>query len=147
PMHNDESNHVVSLANLCRWLATQAEQLDVEVFPGFAAASINYDESGAVTGITTSDMGLDKNGQEKANFEPGIELKAKYTLFAEGCRGHLGKELIRHFDLDAGKQPQHYALGLKEIWELPADAKDFTGNVIHSAGWPLSETNTTGGGF
>ncbi|MCA2491922.1 MULTISPECIES: NAD(P)/FAD-dependent oxidoreductase, partial [Vibrio] len=78
--------------NLCRWLATQAEQLGVEVFPGFAAASINYDESGAVTGITTNDMGLDKNGQEKANFEPGIELKAKYTLFAEGCRGHLGKE-------------------------------------------------------
>ncbi|CAI2332879.1 electron transfer flavoprotein-ubiquinone oxidoreductase [Vibrio parahaemolyticus] len=147
PMHNDESNHVISLANLCRWLATQAEQLGVEVFPGFAAASMNYDESGAVTGITTSDMGLDKNGQEKANFEPGIELKAKYTLFAEGCRGHLGKELIRHFDLDAGKQPQHYALGLKEIWELPTDAKDFTGNVIHSAGWPLSETNTTGGGF
>ncbi|HHF2955994.1 TPA: electron transfer flavoprotein-ubiquinone oxidoreductase [Vibrio diabolicus] len=147
PMINGENNYVISLANLCRWLANQAENLGVEVFPGFAAANINYDQSGAVTGINTSDMGLDKNGQAKSNFEPGIELKAKYTLFAEGCRGHLGKELIQRFDLDAGKQPQHYALGLKEIWELPTDSKDVSGSVIHSAGWPLSETNTTGGGF
>ncbi|RPB41217.1 electron transfer flavoprotein-ubiquinone oxidoreductase [Vibrio diabolicus] len=147
PMINGENNYVISLANLCRWLANQAESLGVEVFPGFAAASINYDQTGAVTGINTSDMGLDKNGQAKPNFEPGIELKAKYTLFAEGCRGHLGKELIQRFDLDAGKQPQHYALGLKEIWELPSDSKDVSGSVIHSAGWPLSETNTTGGGF
>ncbi|HHF3006524.1 TPA: electron transfer flavoprotein-ubiquinone oxidoreductase [Vibrio diabolicus] len=147
PMINGENNYVISLANLCRWLANQAENLGVEVFPGFAAASINYDQTGAVTGINTSDMGLDKNGQAKPNFEPGIELKAKYTLFAEGCRGHLGKELIQRFDLDAGKQPQHYALGLKEIWELPTDSKDVSGSVIHSAGWPLSETNTTGGGF
>ncbi|EGQ9764152.1 electron transfer flavoprotein-ubiquinone oxidoreductase [Vibrio alginolyticus] len=147
PMINGENNYVISLANLCRWLANQAENLGVEVFPGFAAASINYDQTGAVTGINTSDMGLDKNGQAKPNFEPGIELRAKYTLFAEGCRGHLGKELIQRFDLDAGKQPQHYALGLKEIWELPTDSKDVSGSVIHSAGWPLSETNTTGGGF
>ncbi|HHF0504271.1 electron transfer flavoprotein-ubiquinone oxidoreductase [Vibrio diabolicus] len=147
PMINGENNYVISLANLCRWLANQAESLGVEVFPGFAAANINYDQSGAVTGINTSDMGLDKNGQAKSNFEPGIELKAKYTLFAEGCRGHLGKELIQRFDLDAGKQPQHYALGLKEIWELPTDSKDVSGSVIHSAGWPLSETSTTGGGF
>ncbi len=147
PMINGENSYVISLANLCRWLANQAENLGVEVFPGFAAASINYDQTGAVTGINTSDMGLDKNGQAKPNFEPGIELRAKYTLFAEGCRGHLGKELIQRFDLDAGKQPQHYALGLKEIWELPTDSKDVSGSVIHSAGWPLSETNTTGGGF
>ncbi|ENK3110872.1 electron transfer flavoprotein-ubiquinone oxidoreductase [Vibrio alginolyticus] len=147
PMINGENNYVISLANLCRWLANQAENLGVEVFPGFAAASINYDQTGAVTGINTSDMGLDKNDQAKPNFEPGIELRAKYTLFAEGCRGHLGKELIQRFDLDAGKQPQHYALGLKEIWELPTDSKDVSGSVIHSAGWPLSETNTTGGGF
>ncbi|MBS9927150.1 electron transfer flavoprotein-ubiquinone oxidoreductase [Vibrio alginolyticus] len=147
PMINGENNYVISIANLCRWLANQAENLGVEVFPGFAAASINYDQTGAVTGINTSDMGLDKNGQAKPNFEPGIELRAKYTLFAEGCRGHLGKELIQRFDLDAGKQPQHYALGLKEIWELPTDSKDVSGSVIHSAGWPLSETNTTGGGF
>lgn len=147
PMHNDENNYVISLANLCRWLAEQAESLGVEVYPGFAASTINYDAFGAVTGVNTSDMGLDKNGEAKPNFEAGIELKAKYTVFAEGCRGHLGKELIQRFCLDDDKQPQHYALGLKEIWELPADAKDQSGSVIHSAGYPLSETNTTGGGF
>ncbi|WP_394157290.1 electron transfer flavoprotein-ubiquinone oxidoreductase [Vibrio campbellii] len=147
PMLNDENNYVISLANLCRWLAEQAESLGVEVYPGFAASTINYDESGAVTGVNTSDMGLDKQGEAKPNFEAGIELKAKYTVFAEGCRGHLGKELIQRFALDDNKQPQHYALGLKEIWELPAGAKDQSGSVIHSAGYPLSESNTTGGGF
>ncbi|HDM8226392.1 TPA: electron transfer flavoprotein-ubiquinone oxidoreductase [Vibrio campbellii] len=147
PMLNDENNYIISLANLCRWLAEQAESLGVEVYPGFAASTINYDESGAVTGVNTSDMGLDKQGEAKPNFEAGIELKAKYTVFAEGCRGHLGKELIQRFGLDDGKQPQHYALGLKEIWELPAGAKDQSGSVIHSAGYPLSESNTTGGGF
>ena len=147
PMLNDENNYVISLANLCRWLAEQAESLGVEVYPGFAASTINYDESGAVTGVNTSDMGLDKQGEAKPNFEAGIELKAKYTVFAEGCRGHLGKELIQRFGLDDDKQPQHYALGLKEIWELPAGAKDQSGSVIHSAGYPLSESNTTGGGF
>ncbi|UTZ44426.1 electron transfer flavoprotein-ubiquinone oxidoreductase [Vibrio campbellii] len=147
PMLNDENNYIISLANLCRWLAEQAESLGVEVYPGFAASTINYDESGAVTGVNTSDMGLDKQGEAKPNFEAGIELKAKYTVFAEGCRGHLGKELIQRFGLDDDKQPQHYALGLKEIWELPAGAKDQSGSVIHSAGYPLSESNTTGGGF
>ncbi|WP_045382667.1 electron transfer flavoprotein-ubiquinone oxidoreductase [Vibrio campbellii] len=147
PMLNDQNNYVISLANLCRWLAEQAESLGVEVYPGFAASTINYDESGAVTGVNTSDMGLDKQGEAKPNFEAGIELKAKYTVFAEGCRGHLGKELIQRFALDDDKQPQHYALGLKEIWELPAGAKDQSGSVIHSAGYPLSESNTTGGGF
>ncbi|EDP60663.1 electron transfer flavoprotein-ubiquinone oxidoreductase [Vibrio sp. AND4] len=147
PMHNDENNYVISLANLCRWLAKQAESLGVEVYPGFAASTLNYDASGTVTGVNTSDMGLDKQGKPKPNFEAGIELKAKYTVFAEGCRGHLGKELIQRFGLDDGKQPQHYALGLKEIWELPANAKEQSGSVIHSAGYPLSESNTTGGGF
>lgn len=147
PMHNDENKYVISLANLCRWLAEQAESLGVEVYPGFAASTINYDAFGAVTGVNTSDMGLDKKGEAKPNFEAGIELKAKYTVFAEGCRGHLGKELIQRFGLDDDKQPQHYALGLKEIWELPVDAKDQSGSVIHSAGYPLSESSTTGGGF
>ncbi|BBL92152.1 electron transfer flavoprotein-ubiquinone oxidoreductase [Vibrio rotiferianus] len=147
PMHNDENNYVISLANLCRWLAEQAESLGVEVYPGFAASTINYDAFGAVTGVNTSDMGLDKKGEAKPNFEAGIELKAKYTVFAEGCRGHLGKELIQRFGLDDDKQSQHYALGLKEIWELPVDAKGQSGSVIHSAGYPLCESSTTGGGF
>jgi electron-transferring-flavoprotein dehydrogenase len=147
PMQNNESNYVISLANLCRWLAEQAESLGVEIFPGFAASSINYDASGSVTGITTSDMGLNKNGEPKPNFEAGIELKAQYTVFAEGCRGHLGKSLIQRFGLDSDTQPQHYALGLKEIWERPVESKAQSGSVIHSAGWPLSESDTTGGGF
>ncbi|MGR5069325.1 electron transfer flavoprotein-ubiquinone oxidoreductase [Vibrio alfacsensis] len=147
PMQNNESNYVISLANLCRWLAEQAESLGVEIFPGFAASSINYDASGSVTGITTSDMGLNKNGEPKPNFEAGIELKAQYTVFAEGCRGHLGKSLIQRFGLDSDTQPQHYALGLKEIWERPVESKAQSGSVIHSAGWPLSGSDTTGGGF
>lgn len=148
PMHNTDKNHVISLANLCRWLAQQAEMLGVEIFPGFAAASINYDAAGAVTGINTSDMGRDKNGAPKVNFEAGIELKAKYTIFAEGSRGNLGKQLLDKYQLEAGKQPQHYALGLKEIWEVPTDnTQSNAGNVIHAAGWPLNESNTTGGGF
>ena len=147
PMHNSPQTHVISLANLCRWLAEQAESLGVEIFPGFAAASINYDSEGAVTGINTSDMGLDKSGEQKASFEPGIELKAKYTIFAEGARGHLGKELIKHYQLDQGKQPQHYALGLKEIWQMPEDKEHHAGQIIHAAGWPLSESNSSGGSF
>lgn len=147
PMRNSNQTYVISLANLCRWLAQQAESLGVEVFPGFAAASINYDDSGRVTGINTSDMGLDKQGQQKASFEAGIELKAKYTIFAEGSRGHLGKELLNRFSLDEGKPPQHYALGLKEIWELPETSSHQPGKVLHMAGWPLNESSTTGGGF
>lgn len=142
----NSGNYVISLANLCRWLAQQAEQLGVEIFPGFAASSIRYDGSGAVTGIITSDMGLDKQGQHKAGFAAGIELKAKYTVFAEGSRGHLGKQLITNFQLDQEKQPQHYALGLKELWEIPPDLHQ-PGLVIHGIGWPLSETGTTGGSF
>ncbi|MGF1695213.1 electron transfer flavoprotein-ubiquinone oxidoreductase [Vibrio lamellibrachiae] len=141
-------NYVISLSKLCQWLAVQAEELGVEIFPGFAAASINYDDNGSVTGINTSDMGLDRNGEHKNNFEAGIELKGKYTLFAEGARGHLGKQLIERFNLDVNKQPQHYALGLKEIWQLPSDADEYcAGNVVHSTGWPLSESKSSGGGF
>ncbi len=147
PLQNNTDNYVISLANLCRWLAEQAESLGVEIFPGFAAASINYDANGVVTGISTSDMGRDKNHQPKSNFQAGIELKAQYTIFAEGCRGHLGKQLIKNFSLDKDKQPQHYALGLKEIWQLPADTTPPIGKVIHSTGWPLSESRTSGGGF
>jgi electron-transferring-flavoprotein dehydrogenase len=149
PLHNNQENYVISLANLCRWLARQAEQLGVEIFSGFAASSVNYNDDGAVTGITTSDMGLDKSGQAKVNFEAGIELKARYTIFSEGARGHLGKQLIQQFQLDAGKQPQHYALGFKEIWQRPesTDTEEKTGQVIHNIGWPLSESDTSGGGF
>ncbi|AUI88753.1 electron transfer flavoprotein-ubiquinone oxidoreductase [Vibrio azureus] len=147
PMHNNSDNYVISLANFCRWLGQQAESLGVDVYPGFAASSINYDPSGQVIGVNTSDMGLDKSGHEKPNFEAGIELRARYTIFAEGCRGHLGKELIQQFDLAKDKQPQHYALGLKEIWELPEDHHFQPGDVLHSAGWPLSKSQTTGGGF
>lgn len=147
-MHNSSDNHVISLANLCRWLGQKAEELEIEVYPGFAAASVNYDESGAVTGINTSDMGLNKSGEQKPTFEAGIELKAKYTVFAEGARGHLGKQLISKFNLNEGRQPQHYALGLKEIWQLPPDSEIHkAGSVLHGAGWPLNETDSSGGSF
>ncbi|WP_171346519.1 electron transfer flavoprotein-ubiquinone oxidoreductase [Vibrio coralliilyticus] len=147
-MHNSSDNHVISLANLCRWLGQKAEELEIEVYPGFAAASVNYDESGAVTGINTSDMGLNKSGEQKPTFEAGIELKAKYTVFAEGARGHLGKQLISKFNLNEGRQPQHYALGLKEIWQLPPDSEiHMAGSVLHGAGWPLNETDSSGGNF
>ncbi|PSW05413.1 electron transfer flavoprotein-ubiquinone oxidoreductase [Photobacterium lipolyticum] len=139
-------NYVISLANLCRWLTQQAERLGVEIYPGFAASRLRYNENGAVTGIVTSDMGLDKQRQQKASFEAGIELKAKYTVFAEGSRGHLGKQLIATFQLDQGKQPQHYALGLKELWEIPPERHQ-PGLVIHGIGWPLNQTGTTGGSF
>jgi electron-transferring-flavoprotein dehydrogenase len=142
-MHNS-GNYVVSVANLCRWLAQQAEQLGVEIFPGFAASEVLIEED-IVTGILIGDMGLDKHGQPKDSFVPGMELRAKYTVFAEGCRGHLGKQLIKHFALDAGKSPQHYALGFKEIWDVSA-AKHHAGLVVHSAGWPLN-ADTSGGGY
>lgn len=148
PMRNSQQTYIISLANLCRWLARQAESLGVEVFPGFAASTVNFDDNGRVTGINTSDMGLDKNGEQKANFEPGIELKAKYTIFAEGARGHLGKQIIERYKLDADKQPQHYAIGLKEVWQLPESADNHQpGKVIHSVGWPLNESKTFGGSF
>ncbi|WP_343834690.1 electron transfer flavoprotein-ubiquinone oxidoreductase [Rheinheimera aquimaris] len=142
-MHN-AGNYIVSIANLCRWLAQQAEQLGVEIFPGFAASEVLLEEK-VVKGILIGDMGLDRDGKPKDSFTPGMELRAKYTVFAEGCRGHLGKQLIKQFNLDAGKSPQHYALGFKEIWDIPA-AQHKEGLVVHSAGWPLTG-DTSGGGY
>ncbi len=143
-MHND-GNYIVSMGNICRWLAEQAEQLGVEIFPGFPAQSVIYNDDGSVGGVITGDMGLDAEGKEKDSFMPGMELRAKYTVFAEGCRGHLGKELIEKFNLDEQSSPQHYGLGFKEIWDIDP-AKHQPGLVVHTAGWPLDK-GTNGGGY
>lgn len=142
----NHGNYIISLGNFCRWLATQAENLGVEIFPGFSAAQILYDENDQVMGIATGDMGLDKAGEKKDSYMQGMELHAKFTLFAEGCRGHLGKQLINKYQLDKDKDPQHYGLGIKELWKIPAEQHQ-SGLVLHSAGWPLSESDTLGGGF
>lgn len=145
PTHND-GNYIVSLGNVCRWLAEQAEALGVEVYPGFAAAEVLFHDDGRVKGIATGDMGVGMDGEPKDSYMPGMELHAKYTLFAEGCRGHLGKELISHFKLDEGKDPQHYGIGIKELWDIDP-AKHREGTVMHGLGWPLSESGSTGGWF
>ena len=145
PTHND-GNYIVSMGNVCRWLAEQAENLGVEVYPGFAASEVLFHDDGRVKGIATGDMGISADGQHKDSYMPGMELHAKYTLFAEGCRGHLGKQLIKHFALDEGRDPQHYGLGIKEVWEIPAD-KHQEGLVVHGLGWPLSESGSSGGAF
>ncbi len=137
--------HVISLGRLCRWLATQAEELGVEIYPGFAAADVLYDDSGAVKGVVTGDMGVGRDGKPTAAYQPGMELHAKYTLFAEGCRGHLGLRLEERFRLREGKDPQSYGIGIKELWELKPD-KHIKGLVLHSGGWPL-DNSTYGGGF
>lgn len=144
-MHN-EGNYIISMGNLCRWMAQQAEALGVEIFPGFAAVEVVYAENGSVKGIATGDMGIAANREQKDSYTPGMELHGKYTLFAEGCRGMLGKQLISKFKLDEGKDPQHYGIGIKEIWDIPAD-KHEQGLVVHSAGWPLTESGSAGGGF
>ncbi|GEC66644.1 electron-transferring-flavoprotein dehydrogenase [Raoultella terrigena] len=144
PMHN-AGNFVISLGDFCRWLARQAESLGVDIFPGFAAAGILYDDAGTVAGVTTGDMGVNAAGQEKPGFTPGMNLLAKYTLFAEGCRGHLGKQLITRYQLDAGRDAQHYALGIKELWDI-APQKSRPGKVVHASGWPLSD-GASGGSF
>lgn len=144
-LHND-GNHVISLGNLCRWLAEQAENLGVQLFTGFTAAEILYDDNDRVIGIATGDMGRDKSGNEKGNFEAGYEVHARYTVFAEGCRGHLGKQLIEKFKLDSGKTPQHYGIGIKELWEIPEEQHQ-PGKVLHGVGWPLGLGKTTGGSF
>ncbi len=143
---NNHGNYIISLGNLCRWLAEQAEALGVEIFPGFTAAGLVYDENDHVKGIYTGDMGVAEDGTEKDSFMPGMELHATYTLLTEGCRGHLGKEIIQKYDLAAGKDPQHYGIGIKELWKVPKDIHK-SGLVVHSAGWPLTESNSTGGGF
>ncbi|MGY5331314.1 electron transfer flavoprotein-ubiquinone oxidoreductase [Pseudomonas protegens] len=147
-MHN-EGNYIISLGNLCRWLAQQAENLGVEIYPGFAAQEALIDENGVVRGILTGDMGVDREGQPKEGmYTPGMELRGKYTLFAEGCRGHIGKQLIKQFNLDSDADAQHYGIGLKEIWEIDP-AKHQPGLVVHTAGWPLDimSNENTGGSF
>jgi electron-transferring-flavoprotein dehydrogenase len=141
-MHND-GNYILSLGKLCRWLGEQAEALGVEIYPGFAAQEVLINEQGVVRGIQVGDMGVNREGEHKPDFAPGIELRAKYTLFAEGCRGHLGKRLIARYQLDAHADPQHYGIGLKELWEIPAD-KHQPGLVVHGAGWPLNDQNPGG---
>jgi len=146
-MHN-HGNYIISLGNLCRWLAEQAIELGAEVFPGFAAAQVLYNEDGSVKGVATGDMGIDANGEQKASFEPGFEFHAKYTILAEGCRGHLGKEIISKFGLDKDSDPQHYGIGIKEVWEIPEDQHK-EGLVVHSAGYPMRGASyaATSGGF
>lgn len=117
-VQKNHNNYIISLANLCRWLGEQAETLSIEIFPGFPASEILYHEDGSVKGVQTGEMGIDKDGNKKENFEPGIELHGKVTVFAEGCRGHLGKQLINKFNLDQGKSPQQYGIGFKEIWDV-----------------------------
>jgi electron-transferring-flavoprotein dehydrogenase len=141
----NHGNYIVSLSNFTRWLGTEAENLGVEIFAGFPAAEILYGESGEVVGVATGNLGVSKEGEPTENFQLGMELRAKYTLFAEGARGHLGKQLINNYSLDAGKDPQSYGLGIKELWEIdPALHQE--GLVIHTAGWPLS-ADTYGGSF
>ena len=144
-VQKNHNNYIISLANLCRWLATEAENLGVEIFPGFAASKILYSEDNKVLGVQTGDMGIDKNGNNKDSFEPGINIKAKVTVFAEGCRGHLGKELIKKYNLSEGKSPQQYGIGFKEIWEID-ESQHEEGLVMHTAGWPL-DNSTYGGSF
>ncbi len=146
-MHN-HGNYIISLGNLCKWLAEQAMELGVEVFPGFAAAEVLFHEDGSVKGVATGDMGIDAKGEKKQSYEPGFEFHARYTILAEGCRGHLGKEIISKFQLDKDSDPQHYGIGIKEVWEIPAD-KHKEGLVVHTAGYPMVGPSfaATSGGF
>ena len=144
-MHN-QGNYIVSLGKVVRWLGEQAESLGVEIFPGFPASEVLFSELGAVKGVATGEMGISASGERKSTYEPGMELHAKYTIFAEGWRGHLGKQLIEQYALDHEKSPQHYGIGLKELWEIDP-VKHEPGLVVHGAGWPLSENGATGGSF
>ena len=139
PNFNNHGNYVMSLANFCRWLATQAENLGVEIFPGFTASEVIY-ENDTVKGILTGEMGVTKEGERKPSYQPPMELRAKYTIFAEGCRGHLGKKLISKYALDANSDPQHYGIGFKEVWDIPEEVHS-EGTVMHSFGWP-SKSNS-----
>ncbi len=145
PQFDNHGNYIISLGNLCRWLGEQAEALGVEIFPGFAAAEVLFNDDGSVKGVATGDMGIAADGSHKAEFEPGVELHAKYTLFAEGCRGSLSKTLVERFDLGQDSDPQIYGIGIKELWEV-APEKHQPGLVVHTAGWPL-DGHTYGGGF
>jgi electron-transferring-flavoprotein dehydrogenase len=146
PLLSNKGNYTGSLGNLCRWLGGQAENLGVEIFPGFPASEILYNEDGSVKGVATGDMGVSREGEHKPDYQPGMELHAKYTLFAEGARGHLTKKLRVEFDLERDCEPQIYAIGMKELWDIDP-AKHVPGRVIHTQGWPLSESDSWGGGF
>jgi electron-transferring-flavoprotein dehydrogenase len=141
----NHGNYIISLGNLCRWMGQKAEELGVEIYPGFAGAEILYDERGAVRGVATGNMGVGRDGKPTDHFQEGMELVAKYTFFAEGCRGSLGRQLMAKFDLNAGADPQTYGIGLKELWEVDP-ARHVPGLVVHSAGWPLA-ADTYGGSF
>ena len=141
----NRGNFTLSLGNLCRWLGEQAENMGVNVFPGFAASEILFADDGSVKGVATSDMGVGANGEPKPTFEPGYELHAKYTVFAEGCRGHLGKELIAKFDLARDAGPQHYGIGLKELWDVDPE-RHVPGRILHNVGWPLGRVTSPGMG-
>ena len=141
----NHGNYIISLGALTRWLAQQAENLGVEIFPGFAAAEVLYDDSGAVKGVATGNMGVEKNGEPGGNFQLGMELLGKYTVFAEGSRGHLGKQVIAKFNLDEGCDPQSYGIGIKELWEVDPKRHE-PGLVVHTAGWPMDNA-TYGGSF
>ena len=145
PMMSNKGNYIVSLGNVCRWLGEQAENMGIEIFPGFAGAEVLYNEDGSVRGVATGDMGVSEAGKEKDTYMQGMELRAKYTFIAEGVRGSLAKEIIEKFDLRAGKQPQTYGLGIKELWEVKPE-NHHQGRVIHTQGWPL-DNKTVGGGF
>ena len=145
PQMNNHGNYIISLGNFCRWLAEQAEAMGIEVYPGFAAAEVLYDENGAVKGIATGDMGVGKDGEKTDMYTPGMELIAKQTVFSEGCRGSLSKELQAHFDLRDGVDPQTYGIGIKELWEIDPEMHQ-PGLVWHSVGWPM-DTSTYGGSF
>lgn len=145
PMMSNKGNYIVSLGNLCRWLAQEAEALGVEVYPGFPVSEVLYNEDGSVKGVATADMGLDRNGDPKPTYQPGMELHAKYTFLAEGARGSLSKSVIARYGLDRDSEPQTYGLGIKELWEVAPD-KHVLGRVVHTQGWPL-DSRTAGGGF
>ena len=142
-MHN-HGNYITSLGNVCRWLGTQAEALGVEIYPGFAAAEV-LEEDGRVVGIATGDMGITREGEQGPNYAPGMELRARYTIFAEGCRGSLTKQLLVRYNLREGRDPQTYGIGIKELWEIPAENHK-PGLVIHTIGWPV-DSGTYGGSF
>ena len=143
PLMKNHGNYIVSLGNVCRWLASEAERLGVEIYPGFPAAEVLYDDASAVAGIATGDLGVARDGSHRADYQPGMELRAKYTLFAEGCRGSLSQELMQRFNLRDGVDPQKYGIGIKELWQL-APAQHRPGLVMHTQGWPLD--SATGGG-
>src|SRR5262249_59894324 len=141
-MHN-EGNYIISLGNLCRWLAQQAEGLGVEIYPGFAAAEVLYGDDGRVIGVATGNMGVGKDGKETANFQPGVELRGRFTLFAEGCRGSLTPTLFERFKLREGADPQTFGIGIKQLWEVEP-AKHAQGTITHTIGWPM-DAKTYGG--